>query len=233
MIAVAVGPIRIQQAAIAKGYDTLPVLVAARDNIWRETVKSIRLSHIYGREPWDVPDSLIEQYYKDHWDEFNPEEHFKVEQLLVPDVELAHFLKEQSNQGFDFKYLTNYYKEEGYDVKYEDLGIVDKSKIDPALYTALLATHAPRTTKVVETKRGFHIARVLDRSYQRPLQMAKSEIRATLVEQHRWRVWAGRRDQVFEENGVTFPQDLPEFILPRLSERNQPRTFSKPSNAGR
>lgn len=234
MITQAAQSVRVVQAARALGLDTLPDQKAIRSRVWHETVKALRLTEMYSRTEWEPSDSAIERFYEEHHADYNPENHIKAQQLIVQDIELANFLREQIDLGLDPDYLADYYgSEEGYDVKFEDLGIVKRGAIDSMLYYALENTHANRTTRVIATDQGYHVAKVLQRDYRRPLEMVRGEIRSLLVEEYRWQRWTDRRDQLFLQHHVRFPGTLPPFELPRLSERNHPRTLPKPVNVGR
>jgi len=233
MIRQAALPVRVLQAAKAEGLDTLPDLRELRQRVWCETVKAYVISDIYAYQAWETTDSAMTAYYDAHFDDFNPKEHIKAQRLIVKDLELANFLREQINLGLDLEYLAEYYGEgEGYDVDFEDLGIVKAGDIDSAMYLALQTTHALRTTRVIETKRGYQIGKVLKRDYARPLEMVRSEIKSILAKQHRWERWADIRDELYQKHQVRFPGVLPPFELPRLSERNNPRTLPKQTYGG-
>ena len=228
MIKQAALQVRVLQAARAEGLDTIPDFRELRQRVWNETVKSYVISDIYSFSSWEPTDSVVTTYYDTHFDDYNPKNHIKARRLIVKDFELANFLREQIKQGLDLEYLANYYgKEEGYDVDFEDLGIVKIGDVDSAMYHALQATHAQHATRVVETKRGYQIGKVLDRDYARPLEMVRNEIKSILAKQHRRERWASIRDEMFLKHNVKFPGVLPPFELPRLSERNNPRTLAK------
>jgi parvulin-like peptidyl-prolyl isomerase len=233
MVAHAAGPVMVEQAARKLGLDTLPRQVALERQVWRETCKALMISRLYSSADWAPTDSAIEQYYQDNFDRYNPDLHFKAEQLIVADRELAEFLKEQTVSGFALKYLTEYYgpNGEGYDVKYEDLGLVTEKSVDPDLYDAMKRTHISRFTKVVKTARGYHVAKIMDRNYPRPLDVVRGEIRTFLINEHRRQFRQEYRDSLYQAFDVTFPGTLPSFELPRLSQRNHQRTLPKPISA--
>jgi len=233
MITQAATAVRVIQAARDIGMHTRPEHVDIRQRVWRETVKAIRLADLYGRDSWEPSDSTMRAYYQAHFDHYNPENHIKAQQLIVQDLELANFLRDQANLGLDLEYLSEYYgEEEGYKVEFEDLGTVKRGSVDSSLYLALERTHAPNMTRVIKTDRGFHLARVIDRDYDRPYEMVFSEIKSHFMELHRWQRWADFRDELFRQHHVHFPADLPSFELPRLSERNHPRTLPRQVNVG-
>jgi hypothetical protein len=129
------------------------------------------------------------------------------------------------------EYLAEYYgNEEGYDIKFEDLGLVKRNDVDKALYLALENTHRHQLSLVTQTDQGYHVAKILDRRYQQPLEMVRSEIMARLIERHRRQGWTAIRDELFRQHNVRFPGVLPPFELPRLSDRNHPRTLPKAVN---
>ncbi len=233
MIKQASMPVRVQIAARADGMDTLPVHREMRLRTWREAAKAHVISDLYAFDEWEPTDSAIAAYYEAHFDEYNPEEHIVAQQLIAGELELANFLKGQINLGLDLAYLARYYgDDEGYDVKFEDLGTVSLDKVDSAMYYALQTTHANRTTRVVETERGFQVAKVFERDYARPLEMVKSEVKSILKNQQRWERWASLRDDLFRKHNVRYPGVLPRFELPRLSARNHPRTLPKAVHGG-
>lgn len=231
MVVHASGPVTVTQAARSLGLDTLRPQVEARRKSWNEVVKALRLSLLYSVDDCKPTDSEISRYYQDHYTVYNPDEHIRAQQLIVQEEEFAHFLLEQISSGFDLDYLANYYgKQEGYDVKFEDMGIVKRNNVDAVLFDALEKTHANFVTEIVKTNRGYHIAKVLDRKYQRPLEMVQAEIGKELKEEFQWRKWQAFRDQMFQEHHVKFPGILPPFELPRLSDRNHLRTLPAPVN---
>lgn len=229
MVEHAAGPVLVEQAGRHLGLDTLPAQRELERQIWRETVKSLRLALLYSTAEYEPSDSAIAQYYNEHYTEFNPPLFIRAEQIVVPDEELAYFLLEQVHSGFTLKYLADYYgKEEGYSIKYEDLGVVKEGSIDSALFDALRRTHANYTTKVIKTRQGYHILRVLEREYPRPLDLARGEIKTRLTKQYGRKKWEDYRDESFRQFHVSFPGILPRFDLPRLSARNHPRSLPKP-----
>ena len=226
MVTHAAGPILVVQAARALGLDTLRSQVEARQKAWRDVTKALRVAQLYTPGDFVPSDSEISRYYQQHHAVFNPDDSIRAQQLIVQDEELAYFLLEQLSAGFAMDYLADYYgKQEGYDVKFEEMGIVNRSDVDPRLYDALLKTHAYFTTDVVKTDRGFHIAKVLDRRYQHPLEMVRTDIVGRLTEEYLRQKYTAFQDQMFREHRVTFPGSLPPFDLPRLSDRNHPSTL--------
>lgn len=231
MVVHATGPMVVTQAARSLGLDTLRSQVDARRKSWNEVVKALRMARLYGTNEYKPSDSEISRYYQDHYTVYNPDEHIKAQQLIVKDEEFAHFLVEQISSGFDLAYLADYYgKQEGYEVKFEDLGIVKRGSVDTNLYYALEKTHANFVTDIVKTSRGYHIAKVLDRDYQRPLEMVRAEIGSELRKEFLRRKWQAFRDQMFQAHQVKFPGVLPAFELPRLADRNHLRTLPIPAN---
>ena len=226
MIDQVIGPVLVVQAARALGYDTLPQNVAARASYRFGAARRVLLAQLYSPE-YVPPDSLIDQYYYAHLHEFMPTRHLEVEQLITPDSALAQYLGEQASTGWDLKELADYHRSEGYKIDHQYLGIIEKGKVDSALYAAAEATQAHKIARLVKTKRGFHVIKVLSRQHNRPLEMARSEIRARLIEQFRRRHYEQYRDDLYARYHVTFPGTLPPFELPRLSDRNHPRTLPK------
>jgi hypothetical protein len=234
MLATNVGPMVVLQAARFEGYDTLPEYIAYRDATLKTTIKYFRLTQLYGTVEWQPSEEEIASYYKKHWDDYHPRKHIQAEQLVVKDPELAYFLREQAGQGMSLTDLLAAFgpEGEGYDIVYENLGIVEEGKLPGDLEDALKRTHAYRLTPVVQTARGYHLARVLKRDYDKTLDMVRGGIRSILIDQYRWEQWREFRDKLFAQQKVTFPGKLPSFTLPRLADRNHPRTLPIPRNVG-
>jgi hypothetical protein len=231
MISEATGPVLIVQAARYLGLDTLSGYREAERDIKFRATKALRLALLFSSDDYQPSDSGIAEYYNQHLEEFTPDENIRAEQLVTQDEELAYFLRDQIAEGFALKYLADYYGDlEGYDVKYEDLGVVTRESVDSVLYEALERTHAHYTTKVIKTKRGYHLAKVIDRDYELPLSMVKGGIKTRLIEEYRRHKWEAFRDKMFLEYNVRFPGVLPSFELPRLSQRNHPRSLPIPAN---
>ncbi len=233
MVRHAAGKVRVRQAARDLGLDTLPEYADQRQTVWNEVAKSYRMSALYSDDSWRPEAAAIEEYYQDHFDDYNPKDHIYAKQLLLQEEELAHFLREQAVSGLDLEHLYRYFGTggEGYEIECEDLGLVKRGKIDTVLYAAMERTHRYKLAPIVHTDRGYHVIKVFERKYQSPLGMAKSEIIAELVKRHQRQRWEDFRDRLFAEHQVRFPATLPEFYLPQLSERNHHRTLPKPRNA--
>ena len=227
MMTTVTGPLLVQQAAMAAGYDTLPEFREYRNYARHTAVKRIRITNLYGSREWLPTEKQIEDYYNKHWDDYHPRNHIRAEQIITHDLELANFLHDQAGQGMKLPDLLAVFGPdgEGYDITYEDLGIVKEGTLPKKLEEALNLTHAFHVTPVIEGPRGYHFAKVLDRDYEKTLGMVEGAIRTTLVDQHRWDEWHRFRDELFKKEHVRFPGKLQPFHLPRLSERDHPRTI--------
>ena len=221
-----ISPFLVVQAARSRGLDTLPEVVERETEIRFATARKILLGDLYS--PVYVPsDSAVKAYYQAHLDEYWPTRHLEVEQLIVQDHDLAEYLREQAQTGLELPWLQEYYSNEGYNVEYEYVGIIEKGKVDSAFYAAAENTLAHRVARIVKTERGYHLIKVISRKHNRPLEMAYSEIQSILIDQHRRQFYEDYRDRLFAEYNVEFPGLLPPFDLPRLSDRNHPRTLLK------
>ena len=227
MMATVTGPLLVQQAAIAAGYDTLTAFQEYRAYARHSAVKRLQITDLYGSREWQPTDKQVEDYYNKHWDDYHPRNHIRAEQLITQDLELANFLKDQAGQGMQLTDLLVTFgpEGEGYDIAYEDLGIVKEGTLPKELEAALNLTHAYHVTPVIKGPKGYCFAKVLDRDYEKTLPMVEGAIRNILIEQHRWAQWRSFRDQLFKKEHVRFPGKLPPFTLPPLSERNHPRTL--------
>jgi hypothetical protein len=111
MVTHAAGPVIVEQAALRFGLDTLPRQVEFERRTRRETAKALMIADLYTADVYTPSDSAVEQYYQDHFEEYNPDLHFTAEQLVVQDYEFAEFLRGQISSGFTMKYLLEYYGE--------------------------------------------------------------------------------------------------------------------------
>jgi len=226
MINQTAGPVLVLQAARSLGIDTLRQVVLEEERIRRGACLKVLLSDLYTVD-YTPPDSAIEAYYWAHIEDYQPTRHLEVEQLATTDRALAQFLREQAGSGMTMAEMAKYYAAEGYKISYEYLGILDKAIADTAIYAAAEATAAGKMSRPVEKDGSFYVLKILSRKYSQPLEMARNEIKSKLIAAHRQEHWRAKRDEYFARYHVELLRNLPAFELPRLSDRNHPRTLPR------
>ncbi len=176
------------------------VLVQAARNIGLEKDSAItfqreKLIHKYARTiveknrfdiRWTPSDSLIEQYYNDHADDFVVDKPLKVQHIIVADSLFGEFLRDQAMSGVDFMQLAeeNYPGEKSIRRDLADLGYIGENDVSKEFYKAALLTGVGDISHPVKTKFGYHLIKVLDVRKNQTLLEARRIIIPILKKEH-------------------------------------------------
>ena len=209
------------QAARADGIDTLPDSRKTEYALRHEAVKAIAKREQFSAS-WRPSDSLIEQYYRDHYRDFVPEKPLTIQEIVVPDSLLAEFVYDQAMAGVDFIALAREYYpgDTAYRVEMADVGKVGPDDIDVSLYEQALTIPARSVTRPIKLLDGkYHIVKVLDREESSSLTQSRGRIFSILTDQHRRREVQASVNGLLTRYGVTFPHDVPPVHLNPLRYR--------------
>ncbi len=166
------------QAARATGIDTLPGIVAERNNLWHKYSKTI-VKRSYALDPyWLSPDSVVEKYYNEHISEYQPVRPMKVQHIIVQDSLFADFLRDQAMSGYDFLDLAEEYHpgDKASRRQSADLGYISKADVSPEFWEGAKRTVLGEVSHPVRTEQGFHIIKVLERNDPKSLSQATPQI---------------------------------------------------------
>jgi len=142
----------------------------------------------------------IEQYYKDHPDEFKEEEMVKLHMLYIKKGEgaeeqegarsLAQELLLKLATGSDFASLAGVYSEGGGRDKGGDQGFVTRQALREELRDAAFSLAPGQLSKVIETRDGLYIFQILEKKPAKvnTMEEAQDMIEHLLVQQERERL---------------------------------------------
>ncbi len=154
-------------------------------------------SNIPGGKP-AVTDADVQQYYKEHQDQFQEKDQVKVRHILIAvpqgaDAKTdaaakskAEDLQKQIKGGADFADLASKNSDDpGSKTAGGELGWLDRGKTVPEFDKTAFALDKGKTSDVIKTQFGYHILQVEDKktAHLRPLDEVKPEIMPVLVQQ--------------------------------------------------
>ncbi|MEW5923773.1 MAG: peptidylprolyl isomerase [Candidatus Zixiibacteriota bacterium] len=175
----------LMQAGDNLGFVNDPDVVKERHGIYE---KYARIFVMKGSrdEDYQPPDSLIEQYYNDHADEYVVEKPIYVQHIIVDDSLFGEFLRDQALSGMDFLELAreNYPGAEEIRVAAADLGYIGPNEMPEAFYLQAMVTPVNGISHPVKTEYGYHIIKVKDKLYNRSLEQMRPTIMSELVKKH-------------------------------------------------
>jgi peptidyl-prolyl cis-trans isomerase SurA len=162
----------------------------------REQVEQMTMVDKEVRQKIHIPDAEIEQYYKEHPDEFTvKDEKYTLAQILIaapqdasPDQVAAARKKaedvlSQLKQGKDFADLARQYSDDDSKTRGGELGSFDPGSLNDQILAAVKNVKPGGITGIVRTKYGFHILKVEDHQEPglKPLAEVKGQIRDELM----------------------------------------------------
>lgn len=175
----------LMQAGDKLGFADDPEVAKERNGIY---MKYARILIMKGSrdEDYQPPDSLIEQYYNAHADEYVVEKPIYVQHIIVDDSLYGEFLRDQALSGMDFLELAkeNYPGAEEIRVAAADLGYIGPNEMPEAFYRQAMVTPVNGISHPVKTEFGYHIIKVIDKLYNRSLEQMRPTIMSELVKEH-------------------------------------------------
>lgn len=169
------------RAGDALGFGDDPEVVRERENLYHKYAVDLLLKD-RRPEPYDPPDSLIEDYYERHKDEYQVDKPVYVQHIIAEDSLFAEFLRDQALSGVDFLDLAeeHYPGAEEIRLAAADLGYIGPGEMPENFYRVALGTPLNSVSRPVKTEWGYHIIKVVDKQYSRTLENVRSQIVTTL-----------------------------------------------------
>jgi foldase protein PrsA len=135
---------------------------------------------------WEPSEEEMRAYYDSNTSKYVVEKPLKVQHILVNDLTLAEFLRDQANAGVDFLKLADeyYIGEKAVRRDLANLGAIGPNDVSKEFFDAARAVRAGEVSKPVKTEYGYHIIKVLEANWSTPFENARSEIRVALKKQH-------------------------------------------------
>ncbi|SDY34689.1 peptidylprolyl isomerase [Tindallia californiensis] len=111
----------------------------------------------------EVSEEEIEQFYKDHPEQFQQPAQTKASHILVDDEDAAIKIKNELNEGASFEEKAKEASGCPSSQKGGDLGYFPKGKMVPEFEEAAMELNPGEISEPVKTQFGFHIIKVVDR----------------------------------------------------------------------
>jgi len=205
------------EAARAHGLDTLPEAVKYRDHIWHAKCKMLLLESPYNPD-WEPTDSMVQQYYDDHIEEYQPSQPLKAEHLRIEDSSLAEFLAEQVRAGVDLQDLKKEWgDDQGYEIDYREPRQFGRADVAEEYYIVASRSIPMVGAQVAGMDSAFYVIRVLENRSPILLPMAKGGIRTQLKVAHKRQEYEQFRDSLFQLYDVRFTGKLKGAEVPMLA----------------
>ncbi|MFH2037268.1 MAG: peptidylprolyl isomerase [Candidatus Zixiibacteriota bacterium] len=174
------------QAGNTLGLDKYPEIAQEREKLYHKyCINMIRK----GQEVLDYtpPDSLIEDYYRQHIDDYVFKQPIYVQQIISDDSLFAEFLRDQALSGVDFLELAEQYYPGAEEIRVaaSDLGWIGPDEMPKEFYEKAKVTAINQISYPVKTDLGYHIIKVLDKRYSRSLDQVQSSIVHQLKKQYK------------------------------------------------
>ncbi len=135
---------------------------------------------------YEPSEDSMRAYYDAHIDDYSVERPVTVQHIVFQDSALAEYVRDLLLSGVDFMDMVDKYYPGDPDIKRAaaDLGEIGPNDMPETFYRAALATPVGSISHAVKTQYGYHLIKVLDRTYSREFIQAKADIRPMLVRQH-------------------------------------------------
>ncbi len=193
------------QAARAEGIDTLPDIVAEEAALRHKYARFIATA---GRRPpvWRPTDSMVEEYYNDHIEEFRVAKPYRIQHIIVEDSLTGEFVRDQALAGVDFLDLARefYPGEPSIRSDLADLGEIGPDDVPEPLFRAAQTTPVGGVSHPVKTRYGYHLVKVLSRADTLGVKDSWHTIADILKQQHSRELFRQFRDELYGEFNVRF-----------------------------
>ncbi|MFQ5453996.1 MAG: peptidylprolyl isomerase, partial [Candidatus Zixiibacteriota bacterium] len=204
-------------------YERYTIIQAARhDRI--DTISSVRLKENHFRNKysiiilekdrydykWTPSDSLIEEYYNEHIENFVVDKPLVVQQIIVQDSILGEFLRDQAMSGVDFLELAQEYYPGEKSIRKDlaDLGEISEEDVSKEFFETAMRVPEGDVSHPVKTDFGYHIIKVLERRETMRLDRASHIIIPILKQQHQRYIFERFRDRLYHQFNVRFSGKL-------------------------
>jgi len=162
-----------------------------------------------------ITDEMIEAYYKDHIEEFEGRERWRIQDIYLPfsptDTpeertylrKVAKKILESLRAGGDFSSLAKSYSQGPGAEAGGDLGFFSKGELEPVLEAAVEALKPGQVSPDVETTRGIHLIKLteVDKAPAKSLDEVEATIRDLLYKREvdfRYKEWlSGLRERSY------------------------------------
>jgi peptidyl-prolyl cis-trans isomerase C len=188
------------KAAMERNLDEIPEVKRKL-----EAAKDKALAQVYQEKI--ITDTIVtseeevKNYYSKHLKEFQRPEQIRVQHILVDTEKEAEEIINLLDSGADFEMLA---KERSKDLSSQfggPLGWFERGRMDPAFEKAAFGLSKGEVSRIVKSKSGYHILKVVDRKAPRPksLSEARAEIEQTLRLRKQTEIIAAERKELIQK----------------------------------
>jgi parvulin-like peptidyl-prolyl isomerase len=206
----------------AAGLDTLPEFLGRKRQTQFGAGRGILVRGWYG-DAWEPSDSAVAAYYNAHIKEYQFPKPLIVQQIVAKDSTTAEFVRDQAASGIDFLDLAQQYYRGDSVVRRQlaDLGQIGPDDVDTAFYRAAQLTQVGEISKVVKTRYGYQVIKVLARQESIGLPLARTKIAETLRQIHRCEMFSQTKARLMAQYHAKFPNKIGPVFLEPISYRQK------------
>jgi parvulin-like peptidyl-prolyl isomerase len=195
----------ILQAGIDLGYGNDSTVVKERNKLYHKYCRSVILRQ--GEDPsYRPPDSLIQDYYDKHIDDYVIKKPINVQHIIVQDSVFGEFLRDQALSGVDFIELAEMHYPGAEEIRRTaaDLGFIGPKEMPDEFYDMAMRTPVGDVSHPVKTEFGYHIIKVIDKQLTKSIEQVKGYISSTLSGEYRKEFRENWRRNLFSSYDIQY-----------------------------
>jgi parvulin-like peptidyl-prolyl isomerase len=159
----------------------------------RQTLKKYGISTLRKRlleDEYEPSDEELRAYYDEHIADYKMERPLTVQHIIFQDSSLAEHVRDLLMSGADFMEAARQYYPGDPDIRMAaaDLGEIGPGDMPPAFWTAAMSTAVGSISTPVKTDYGYHLIKVLKKSYSIDFEQAKPVIKPKVAARHKDKV---------------------------------------------
>lgn len=211
--------VMVQQARKMK-LDTLPEVKSEIDK-HRQYYARLIVWSTRTNPKWEPSEEDLKSYYNQNLSKYVVPKPLKVQHILVNDLHLAEFLRDQANAGVDFLELADefYIGEKEVRRDLANLGYIGPEDVSKEFFDAARSLRPGGVSRPVKTEYGYHIIKVLETKWSVPFDNAKGGIRSILKKEHEVKEKEAFKQGLFKQFRVKRTGNLPPLHFKPKSER--------------
>lgn len=179
----------LSRAARKLGYfDRAEVEEWAKETVARYSISMLRKRLM--NDDYEPTDEELKAYYDAHIEDYVVERPFTVQHIIFSDSSLAEHVRDLLMSGYDFMEMVDQYYPGDPDIRRAaaDLGEIGLNDMPPEFMAAARLTPVGGISHPVKTEYGYHLVKVLRKTYNISLEQATAKIRPILIRQHKDRI---------------------------------------------
>ena len=195
----------IAAAGDAMGFDTIPEVRDKREQLYHKYATDMIRDRSMDRT-YKPSDSLIEEYYQEHINEYTYEQPVYVQHIIVEDSLLGEYLRDLALSGLDFLELAREYYPGAPEIRESaaDLGFIGSGEMPDEFFRVAMATSAGEVSHPVKTEFGYHVIKVLERRFSKDLLAVKGDIVRILTDRHNRAIYEEWRKELFRGHKIRY-----------------------------